>query len=115
MPPISLVRRVHATLVNITALSILLAATLVVQAQTPPRSELPGAAFTIALAEFPPVSPALRTGQFANGLRYYILENEEPAARAELRFVVDAGSVLEDESQLGLAHFLEHMAFNGSE
>jgi zinc protease len=53
-------------------------------------------------------------GQLANGLTYYIRENHEPRARAELRLAVNAGSVLEDEDQLGLAHVVEHMAFNGS-
>lgn len=54
-------------------------------------------------------------GVLENGLNYYILENDKPANRAELRLVVDAGSILEDEDQRGLAHFLEHMAFNGTE
>jgi zinc protease len=50
-----------------------------------------------------------------NGLVLYVAHNGKPEARAELRLVVDAGSVLEDEDQLGLAHFVEHMAFNGTE
>ena len=54
-------------------------------------------------------------GQLENGLRYYIRENDEPANRAELRLVVNVGSLVEDDDQLGLAHLLEHMAFNGSE
>lgn len=49
-----------------------------------------------------------------NGLQYYVRENREPRERAELRLVVDAGSVLEEEDQRGLAHLLEHMAFNGT-
>ena len=53
-------------------------------------------------------------GRLENGLHYYILENEEPENRAELRLVVNAGSILENEDQTGLAHFLEHMAFNGT-
>jgi len=61
-----------------------------------------------------PVDPKVTVGQFANGLRYYIRENRRPENRAELRLVVNAGSVQEDEDQLGLAHFLEHMAFNGT-
>jgi zinc protease len=56
----------------------------------------------------------VRTGALANGLVYYILENQEPRGRAELRLAVDAGSALETERQRGLAHFLEHMAFNGT-
>jgi len=61
-----------------------------------------------------PVDPALTIGTMPNGLRYYIRVNHSPAHRAELRLVVNAGSVLEDEDQRGLAHFLEHMAFNGT-
>ncbi len=61
-----------------------------------------------------PVDPKITVGQFSNGLRYYIRENKRPENRAELRLVVNAGSVLEDVDQLGLAHFLEHMAFNGT-
>jgi zinc protease len=58
--------------------------------------------------------PAIRSGVLPNGLRYYLRENRLPARRAELRLVVDAGSVLEDDDQRGLAHFVEHMAFNGT-
>ncbi len=62
-----------------------------------------------------PIDPAVRTGQLENGLRYMIRHNSEPEQRAQIRLVVDAGSVLEDDDQRGLAHFLEHMAFNGTE
>ena len=62
-----------------------------------------------------PPDPAGVTGTLDNGLRYFIHENSEPENRAELRLVVNAGSILEDEDQLGLAHFVEHMAFNGTE
>jgi zinc protease len=75
----------------------------------------PEDARTVPLDQPVPISPAVRAGQFANGLRYYIRENQEPENRAELRLVVNAGSILEDDDQLGLAHFLEHMAFNGTE
>ena len=61
-----------------------------------------------------PVDSKITVGELANGLRYYIRENREPENRAELRLVVNAGSVVEDEDQLGLAHVVEHMAFNGS-
>jgi len=61
-----------------------------------------------------PVDPAVRIGTLPNGLTYYIRENSQPENRAELRLVVNAGSVLEDDDQQGLAHFLEHMAFNGT-
>lgn len=61
-----------------------------------------------------PVDPAVRTGVLPNGMRYFIRKNARPKARAELRLVVNAGSVLEDDDQRGLAHFVEHMAFNGT-
>jgi zinc protease len=61
-----------------------------------------------------PLDPAVVEGSLDNGLTYYIRENGKPARRAELRLVVDAGSVLEDDDQRGLAHFVEHMAFNGT-
>ncbi len=68
-----------------------------------------------ALQDSLPVDPAVRMAELPNGVRYFIRENPEPRDRAELRLVIAAGSVLEDEDQLGLAHFVEHMAFNGTE
>ena len=68
-----------------------------------------------ALRDPMPVGPGVTVGQLENGLQYYIRENSEPANRAEFSLVVKVGSVVEDEDQLGLAHFLEHMAFNGTE
>ncbi|MBC8089362.1 MAG: insulinase family protein [Phycisphaerae bacterium] len=61
-----------------------------------------------------PTDPAVRVGKLPNGLTYYIRQNAKPEKRVELRLVVNAGSVLEDNDQRGLAHFLEHMAFNGT-
>lgn len=58
--------------------------------------------------------PALLVGQLDNGLRYALRTNPEPRARVSLRLAVAAGSLHETEDQRGLAHFLEHMAFNGS-
>ncbi len=58
--------------------------------------------------------PAARFGTLPNGLRYVIRPNAEPKGRASLRLLVQAGSLFETENQRGLAHFLEHMAFNGS-
>jgi zinc protease len=58
--------------------------------------------------------PQVKVGKLANGLTYYVQRNGRPQHRLELRLVVKAGSILEDEDQLGLAHFVEHMAFNGS-
>jgi len=62
-----------------------------------------------------PKDPAIRKGKFDNGLTYYIKQNSQPKNRAELHLVVNAGSILEDDDQQGLAHFCEHMAFNGTE
>lgn len=61
-----------------------------------------------------PVDPAVRIGKLDNGLTYYIRHNKKPEKRVELRLALKAGSLQEDEDQLGLAHFLEHMAFNGT-
>jgi zinc protease len=69
---------------------------------------------TISLDQALPVDPLITIGTFDNGLRYYIRVNQKPENRAELRLIVNAGSVLEDNDQRGLAHFVEHMAFNGT-
>ena len=61
-----------------------------------------------------PFDSAVRLGKLSNGLTYYIRHNEKPENKAEMRLVVNAGSILEDPDQQGLAHFNEHMAFNGS-
>src|SRR5215467_11459329 len=60
------------------------------------------------------VDPNVRIGKLANGLTYYIQKNTKPEKKMELRLVVNAGSILEDPDQRGLAHFMEHMSFNGS-
>jgi len=62
-----------------------------------------------------PVDPRITVGTLPNGLRYYLRANKQPEARAELRLVVNAGSILEDDDQRGLAHFVEHMCFNGTQ
>ena len=61
-----------------------------------------------------PISPLVKKGKLPNGITYYIRKNTEPKNRAELRLVVKAGSILEDNNQVGLAHFTEHMSFNGT-
>lgn len=61
-----------------------------------------------------PVDPSVKIGKLSNGLTYYIRENLKPENKVELRLVINAGSILEDDDQQGLAHFTEHMAFNGS-
>ncbi|MBQ1741722.1 MAG: insulinase family protein, partial [Oscillospiraceae bacterium] len=62
-----------------------------------------------------PVDPNVRIGQLENGLTYYIRHNEEPKGQANFYIAQKVGSILEDEPQRGLAHFLEHMCFNGTE
>ena len=61
-----------------------------------------------------PVDEKIRIGKLENGLKYYIRYNKRPEKRVEMRLAVNAGSILEDEDQLGLAHFVEHMCFNGT-
>ncbi len=61
-----------------------------------------------------PLDPKIRTGVLSNGMTYYIRYNAKPEKRAELRLAVNAGSTMENDDQQGLAHFVEHMAFNGS-
>ena len=61
-----------------------------------------------------PLAPEILAGKLSNGISYYIRPNKKPEQRAELRLVVNAGSVLENDDQQGLAHFAEHMAFNGT-
>jgi len=61
-----------------------------------------------------PVNPNVTVGTLSNGMKYFIMQNKKPEKRAELRLMVNAGSILEDDNQKGLAHFVEHMAFNGS-
>ena len=61
-----------------------------------------------------PLDTAVIRGTLPNGLHYLVRRNAQPAHRAELRLVVNAGSILESDAQRGLAHFVEHMAFNGT-
>jgi zinc protease len=61
-----------------------------------------------------PIDPNVKISKLSNGLTYYIRKNSRPEKKVELRLVINAGSILEDDDQQGLAHFTEHMAFNGS-
>lgn len=62
-----------------------------------------------------PADATVKMGTLSNGLKYYIKHNAKPQNKAEFRLVIKAGSILEDDDQQGLAHFVEHMAFNGTE
>jgi predicted Zn-dependent peptidase len=79
-----------------------------------PPVQSPAEAPDLGLDDAIPIDPAILTGRLDNGLTYFVRHNGEPPDRVELRLVVNAGSVLEDADQLGLAHFVEHMAFNGT-
>ena len=103
----TLAARARLTLL-ITAIA---AAVTVAAAQQP---AIPPNVLAAKLGDVVPVDPQITVGTLPNGLRYYVRANRVPQGRAELRLVVNAGSVLEDEDQQGMAHFVEHMAFNGS-
>ncbi|MEM7285473.1 MAG: insulinase family protein [Actinomycetota bacterium] len=85
-----------------------------------PTPAAPGLTPAVEVPSFPgddevlPFDDEVRTGVLDNGLTYYIRRNTAPGGRAELRLAVDAGSSSEDDDQSGVAHFLEHMLFNGT-
>jgi zinc protease len=114
--------RAHRRAVQLSSAGFLLSCL----ASTPSAATAPAAATPTPVAT-PPATPAapsadailaldprVRTGTLANGLRYFVRANAQPRQRAELWLAIDAGSVQEDDDQRGLAHFLEHMAFNGT-
>jgi zinc protease len=115
-----LLRRVSVAVLTVPA--FVLSGWLLSAEQAAPAASAPQAgrqaptvsATTAALTDKIPTDPSIITGQFPNGLKYYIRKNAKPVNRAELRLVVNAGSVLEGDDQQGLAHFVEHMAFNGT-
>src|SRR5437762_10262904 len=92
------------------AAAVVLATCLSGLAQQPATTSTQSLALTAPM----PVDPQLSIGKFANGMRYYIRRNKKPEKRAELRLVVKTGSILEDDDQQGMAHLVEHMAFNGT-
>ena len=76
------------------------------------------AAMMVSAQEAPeklPMDPEVRYGKLDNGLTYYIRHNEQPKQRAEFHIAQAVGAILEEDHQNGLAHFLEHMAFNGTQ
>jgi zinc protease len=95
-------------------LSVLLTLACSSESRRPPQTK-PEAPPTSPQSEPVPFDPAVHIGKLDNGLTYYIRPNKKPENRAELRLVVNAGSIVEDDDQQGLAHFIEHMAFNGTE
>ena len=103
------------------AVALAAAAPLLAQAPAPASAPAPGRETSAAsvrsylTTQLMPVDPDVATGTLPNGLRYYVRPNRKPARRIEMRLVVKAGSVLEDPDQLGLAHFVEHMEFEGTQ
>ena len=106
-------------------LTVLLLCALAIAACSPKAAQPPGpvaatAAPTPAPAKIDeldrplPLDTRIKHGKFDNGLTYYVLPHKKPEKRAHFWLVVDAGSVLEDDDQRGLAHFVEHMGFNGT-
>lgn len=98
-------QRVQLALVGGAVLSVWGAVVAGQQAAPPPP---------MALDQQVPLDRAITAGTLPNGLKYFIRTTKRPEKRAELRLVVDVGSIVEDDDQLGLAHFVEHMAFNGT-
>src|SRR5262245_4780477 len=95
--------------------AILTSAAPLALAQAPGGRETTAASVAnYALSQQMPVDPEVTFGTLPNGLRYYVRANGKPAHQVELRLVVRAGSVLEDDDQLGVAHFVEHMQFEGT-
>src|SRR4249920_2106324 len=78
-------------------------------AQVPPRPDAP-----LNLQDPIPFDAAVQTGTLPNGLKFFIRQNPRPEKRVSLRLAVKAGSLFEADDQQGLAHLIEHMAFNGS-
>src|ERR1035437_771572 len=69
----------------------------------------------VDLTKSAPMDPGIRTGKLNNGLTYFIRNNKEPEKRASFYIIQNVGAILENDDQNGLAHFLEHMAFNGTQ
>ncbi|MFC1564883.1 M16 family metallopeptidase [candidate division KSB1 bacterium] len=100
-----------ALAIGLTFLSLILTISYSAYAQIEQHLEH---ARTADLNEKIPPDLKISLGQLDNGMKYYIKYNQRPENRAELRLVINAGSILETDDQQGLAHFLEHMAFNGT-
>ena len=107
-------RRIAACVVFASAIGL---ASQIASAQAPAagRETSAESVASYSLSQLMPVDPEAIVGTLPNGLRYYVRANKKPGRRAELRLVVKAGSVLEDNDQQGLAHFVEHMEFEGTQ
>jgi zinc protease len=111
-----MIQRDRRIATSIVAATLIAACASVLTAQAPPPGRETSAASVAqySLDQSMPADPEALIGALPNGLRYYVRANAKPAHRAELRLVVKAGSVLEDDDQQGLAHFVEHMEFEGT-
>jgi zinc protease len=69
----------------------------------------------VDLTKSAPIDPDIKIGKLPNGLTYFIRKNKEPEKRASFYIIQNVGAILENDDQNGLAHFLEHMAFNGTQ
>ena len=95
-------------------LALALAAAPNLVAQTPAPAQAPAAPLSAPSGALP-VDPAVTIGTLPNGVKYYVRQNGKPENRVLVWLAVKTGSVFEDDDQRGLAHLLEHMAFNGTE
>lgn len=93
---------------------VLLAFTGALNAQTAAKSKNPATTSKQNSADVIPLDPAVRTGKLPNGFTYYIRKNVEPKNRVQLYLANKIGSIMENDNQRGLAHFMEHMGFNGT-
>jgi zinc protease len=94
---------------------LLLAASLLVPVSARAQATQAAALPPVNLEETIPFDTAVRSGRLANGVTFMVRKNDRPAHRITLRLAVKAGSLFEADDQQGLAHLIEHMAFNGSE
>jgi len=101
-------------LLAVGALSLALAQPAIAQKKAPAKATAPKTAVKTVPGQALPNDPNVKIGKLPNGLVYYIRKNVEPKNRAELYLGTKIGSLMENEDQLGLAHFTEHMAFNGT-
>ena len=96
------------------AASLALVTTFATSAQQQKQTAVKKTSTTSFMTMKIPTDPSVKIGKLSNGLTYYIKQNPKPANKVELRLAVNAGSILEENDQLGLAHFMEHMNFNGT-
>src|SRR5204862_6115225 len=106
--------RVRISTLGLLASLLVVARLATAQPQPPGRDTSADSVASYALSQPMPFDPEAVVGTLPNGLRYYVRANGKPLHRAELRLVVKAGSVLEDDDQQGVAHLVEHMEFEGT-